>query len=357
MKSFADIFSRAPEVCAEAPGRVNLLGEHTDYNAGFVLPAAIPQKTRVCVARNGRDAFALYSSDLDERCEFTLDTAPAPHFASYVYGCLKELAGLGVDLPTLDLHIETEVPIGAGLSSSAALEVAVLRALRELLSVTLDDVRIAQLAQRAEINYAGVNVGIMDQMASSLATGSRMLYLDTRTLEHELLPLPDKAEILVVHSGVARSLAGSAYNARISECKTAAGILGVRALRDARLEAIASLPSPFKQRARHVITENLRVEEAAGRVSAVRFGQLMNDSHASLRDDYKVSVPPLDQLVALLQAEQGVYGAKLTGAGFGGACVALCAIGQARAVSESVLPRYKAKSGLPGTLLVPRTLS
>jgi galactokinase len=353
MKSFEEVFGSAPAVRTEAPGRVNLLGEHTDYNAGLVLPTAIPQKTRVCGALSGRDTFRVYSANLDEHCEFTFEEAPKPHFATYIYGCIREFASLSQGVPALDLHIESDVPIGAGLSSSAALEVATLRALRELVPVPLDDVRIAQLAQRAEIHYAGVNVGIMDQMASSLATGTRMLYLDTRTLEHELLPLPTQSEIMVVHSGVARSLAHSDYNLRITECKTAARILGVRALRDARLESISTLPAPFRQRARHVITENTRVAEAVRRVTAMRFGQLMNDSHASLRDDYEVSVPALDLLVSLLQSEASVYGAKLTGAGFGGACVALCRQGTIAAVSQAVLGRYQSESGRTASVLVP----
>jgi galactokinase len=352
-KSFEDVFGSAPGVRTDAPGRVNLLGEHTDYNAGLVLPTAIPQKTRVCAALNGLGKFRVYSANLDEQCEFTLEEAPKPHFATYVYGCIREFASLSPGVLPVDLHIQSDVPIGAGLSSSAALEVATLRALRELFRVQLDDVRIAQLAQRAEIHYAGVNVGIMDQMASSLATGARMLFLDTRTLEHELLPLPDRAEIMVVNSGVSRSLANSDYNLRRSECTTAASILGVRALRDARLESISTLPAPFRQRARHVITENARVAEAATRIGATRFGQLMNDSHTSLRDDYEVSVPALDLLVSLLQSEGSVHGAKLTGAGFGGACVALCRQGTTQAVAQAVLDRYRKESGMTATVLVP----
>jgi galactokinase len=243
--------------------------------------------------------------------------------------------------------------MGVGLSSSAALEVATLRALRELTHQPLDDVRIAQLAQRAEIEHAGVRCGIMDQMAASLADTERALLLDTRTLERRLVPLPPDSAVLVLDSGIARTLAGSGYNERRAECEAAARLLGVASLRDVHdPAAVARLPAPLRRRARHVVSENARVLDAVACGDAIAFGRLMNASHTSLRDDYEVSVPPLDRLVALLQAQPGVYGARLTGAGFGGACVALCRPQALHEVARSVLEHY-AGEGHEGRLLVP----
>jgi galactokinase len=351
--SFKDIFGSPPEVVAHAPGRVNLLGEHTDYNDGFVLPTAIPQRTTVSMRANRGGEFVVHAADLASEARFHREEPPGDHFASYVYGCIRGVAELGVEVPVLDIYIESDVPMGVGLSSSAALEVATLRALRELLGLDLDDVRIARMAQRAEIDFAGVNCGIMDQMASSLADERSMLFLDTRTLERRLVPLPAGAELLVLDSGLSRSLAGSGYNERRAECERAASALGVRALRDVPdIDAVESLPELLRRRARHVVSENARVLEAAAGVDAESFGALMDASHASLRDDYEVSVAPLDRLVALLQAHPDVYGARLTGAGFGGACVALCREGRASDVGQSVLAAY-ASEGHSGRRLVP----
>jgi galactokinase len=353
MKTFQEVFGREPEVAASAPGRVNLLGEHTDYNDGYVLPIAIPQRTTVQLAANGGEWHDVYAADLNQRCRFKLDIPPAAAFAKYLYGCLRELSEAGYASPPMDMHASSAVPIGVGLSSSAALEIATLRALRALLGADLDDVRMALLAQRAEVRHAGVNCGIMDQMAASLADTDRMLFLDTRTLERKLLPLPEGAEILVIHSGVARSLAASGYNERRAECESAARRLGVRALRDvADLDLLRALPEPLCRRARHVVTENQRVLAAAAGLDAASFGALMNDSHRSLRDDFEVSVAALDRLAALLQEEPAVFGARLTGAGFGGACVALCEQRRARSTARGALARFN-EGQRNGQLLVP----
>ena len=352
MRTFEEVFEAAPAVRAAAPGRVNLLGEHTDYNEGLVLPTAIAQHTSVAIAKNALDRFRVYSAEFDKLCEFELGTPPAEHFATYVYGCLREFSVASKTIEPLDLHLRSTVPIGAGLSSSAALEIATLRALRELMQARVDDVELALMAQRAEIKYAGVNCGILDQMASSLARQGVMLFLDTRSLERELIPLPAGSELLVLHSGVERSLAATAYNMRRDECSEAARMLGVASLREATLDAALRLPGPFKQRARHVISENQRVLSTADGVDAEELGELMNASHASLRDDYAVSTAALDLLVALLQQESTVYGAKLTGAGFGGACVALCHEGAALQTAEKVLAAYKTQ-GQEGHVLVP----
>ena len=345
-------FGAPPEVTAAAPGRVNLLGEHTDYNDGYVLPTAIPQKTRVALGRASRLRFEVYSGDLATGIQFELGAAPEQQFARYVYGCIELIRAVVDDVPALNIYVESDVPMGVGLSSSAALEVATLRALRQLLDVPLDDVAIARMAPRAEIESAGVNCGVLDQMASSLLEPGSMLFLDTRSFERRLLPLPAGAELLVIDSGVQRTLAGSRYNERRAECEAAARALGLRSLRDATdANAIERLPDPLRRRARHVISENARVEAGID-ASAEEFGRLMSASHASLRDDYEVSIAPLDTLAALMQAEGDVYGAKLTGAGFGGACVGLCRTGTAAACAGRVLRAY-ATAGHHGRALIP----
>ena len=350
--AFEAMFGAMPDVVAAAPGRVNLLGEHTDYNDGHVLPIAIPQQTTVGMRVGGGASISLHAQSFGRTVEFTLDHPPPDQFARYVFGCLRVAASAGVHVPALQIHVASHVPMGVGLSSSAALEVATLRALRELTAAPWDDVRIAQLAQRAEIEHAGVRCGIMDQMAASLAGTAQALWLDTRTLERRLVPLPGGSEILVLHSGIERELAASGYNARRAECERAAQLLGLASLRDIADPAAAQpLPEPLRRRVRHVLTENARVLQALG-ADPAQFGALMNASHASMRDDYEVSHPQLDRLVALLQANQDVYGARLTGGGFGGACVALCKPGTPRGVAAQVLAVYR-HDNARGRLLVP----
>lgn len=353
MKTFGEVFGQPPQAVADAPGRVNLLGEHTDYNDGYVLPIAIAQRTTVALRRRASGRCALYAANLDRSLEFALDARPAEQFARYVYGCLAEARAAGADVPPLEIHVASEVPIGVGLSSSAALEVATLRALRTLLSLPIDDLAIARLAQAAEIRHAGVHCGIMDQMASSLADSENALFIDTRTLACRRTRLPPDSAVLVIDSGVPRTLAASAYNTRRAECEEAARRLGVPSLRDVSdPHALDALPEPLRRRARHVLAENARVLEAAADVSASRFGALMNASHESLRNDFEVSSPALDLLVELLQREPAVDGARLTGAGFGGACVALCARHSLDEVAARVLAAYAARGG-SGRQLVP----
>ncbi|PTA69664.1 galactokinase [Deinococcus arcticus] len=347
MKTFEAIFGQPPQLSAQAPGRVNLLGEHTDYQGGFVLPTAIPQTTTVQVGRNGTHTHRVYAADLDQEATFAVgENARAP-FARYVAGALT----LGGATGGLNVHVTSNVPMGAGLSSSAALEVAVLRALRLLGDLEADDERLALIAQRVEHDFVGVQCGIMDQMASSVADDQTLLLLDTRSLERRTLPLPGGTQVLVLDSGVPRQLAESGYNERRAQVEEAARLLGVPQLRDvSNVAALDALPSPLRERARHVVTENARVLAAVeDGVDEVRFGTLMNASHASLRDDYAVSHPRVDELVALLQAHPRVYGARMTGAGFGGAVVALVRAGHAATVAQAVLADY----GPEGRQVVP----
>lgn len=349
---FQQTFGTKPEAQATAPGRVNLLGEHTDYNDGFVLPIAIPQRTKVELGFSQDSQHHFYSQELEEMVSVASCDRTPQGFASYIFGCIQLVAKQGYKIPPVNIYVTSTVPIGVGLSSSAALEVATLKGLRSLLNLPIDDVQIAQIGQQAEIQYAGLNCGIMDQMASSLADTHSMLFLDTRTLERRTLELPAGGEILVIDSGVHHELAaGSGYNQRRAQCEEAARLLGVKALRDITNPQVAeSLPEPLCRRARHVISENNRVLEAVAGVSVSRFGELMNASHASQRDDYEVSVPEVDALVDILQKTSGVFGARLTGGGFGGACVALVAEGKS-AIATDVLKQY-GELGYKGQVLV-----
>ena len=341
MDAFHRIFGQSPQASGRAPGRVNLLGEHTDYNLGLVMPLAIPRHVCVQVARSPDGRHRFHSVQLQQDVEYQ-DGQPAPQgFALYLQGCIEALRSSGQAVPTLCVHVDSDVPIGAGLSSSAALEVAMLRALRELLALSIDDEAIARLAHLAETRYAGVNCGILDQMACSLADTDRMLFLDTQSMQRRLVPLPADATVLIIDSGQSRSLAGSGYNQRRAECEEAARLLGLASLRELQqVPAEGTLPANLHRRARHVFTENARVSAAAAGIDAARFGELMNASHASLSVDYEVSTPALDALAGALQADPDVYGAKLTGAGFGGACVALVKSGRSRAAAERVMAAF-----------------
>jgi galactokinase len=352
MNTFLEVFGRDSEASAEAPGRVNLLGEHTDYNDGFVLPTTIPQRTRVEIARAQGNRFEFYSSNLKQMSNCAEQGPPTAGFGSYLYGCIDVLRRQGLKVPPLSVFIASDVPIGSGLSSSAGLEVAMLRALRTLFAFEFDDVQLALWAQQAEIEYAGVHCGILDQMACSLGQADHALFLDTRSLERKLLPFPTGSALAIIDSGVPRELSNSEYNKRREECQSAARLLGVPALRDVEdVERLDELPEPLKRRARHVVTENARVLKAVSGLQANQFGALMNQSHASLRDDFEVSVPALDKLVAILQSQPGVFGARLTGAGFGGACVALLESSSAVRIKQEAMHEYS-RAGFSGKLIV-----
>ena len=311
----------ASVVRAAAPGRVNLIGEHTDYNGGFVLPTAIPQQTEVELTRRPDQQVDARSTNDALRGEYTLGQENARgNWLDYVQGVTWALrqAGFG-NLSGFDLSISSTVPLGAGLSSSASLEVACLRAIRQAFDLDgLDDVRLAQLGQTAENDFVGAHCGIMDQMAASLADGATALFLDSRSLEFRRIPLPSDADLVVVHSGVVHEIAGGDYNTRRAECEEAARRLGVPQLRDlgpADLALVEQLPEPFRRRARHVVTEDERVLQAVQALQAAdlaRLGELFFASHASMRDDFEVSVPAIDLLVEIARADADVYGARMT---------------------------------------------
>ena len=352
---FRETFGFDAEAQASASGRVNLLGEHTDYNDGLVLPTAIEPRTDVALGRSRDGAFHFVTTEIEgagARVDYDDGAAPPEGFGRYVHGCVEVARAHGARIDPVCVAIHSDVPMGAGLSSSAALEVAVLRGLRALFALGFDDVTIARLGQRAEIEYAGVRCGILDQMAVSVGEPGKLLFLDTRTLETRLVPFPPRSEIAILDCGVPRTLAASGYNERRRECEEAARLLGVGSLRDAiDAQAIESLPPPLRQRARHVFTENLRVLEAAAGVDAAHFGRLMTQSHESLRDDYEVSIDALDALVESLLEQPDVFGCKLTGAGFGGACVALLATGTGGRVKPAALDAFAAR-GYRGSVLL-----
>ncbi len=325
--AFQRLYGVAPEVRADAPGRVNLLGEHTDYNEGYVLPTPLPYFVRVQAAK-ARDVVEAYSETYGERMARRPEAGPARTWLDYVAGCVWALRREGYAVRGARFHIGSGVPVGAGLASSAALEVAVMRALRTLYRLDIDDLALALLAHRAEVEYVGVRCGVMDQIVASLGRCGEALLLDTRTLTAEAIPIPPGCRFAVVDSGTPRRLAEAGYNLRRAECEQAAVRLGVRTLRDVRwddLNRAAALPPPLNGRVRHVVTENGRVLAGAAALRSgeiVAFGELMTESHRSLRDDYGVSTQDLDRLVGLA-IEHGALGARLTGAGFGGCIVAL----------------------------------
>lgn len=340
---FKDVFGSEPQVRASAPGRVNLLGEHTDYNGGFVFPTPLPYQTYIeAAAAEGLEAYAESFQEYKSR---GLDETRQGDWLDYIAGCVWVLRQHGYRVPGLRAYIRSEVPMSGGLSSSAALEVATLRALRALYRLPLDDAQIALLAQQAEVEYVGVRCGIMDQMASSVGRLGYGLFLDTQNLATRLVPLPQGYRVAVVDSSVPRRLAESGYNTRRSECEQACALLGVellRALSPTDLPRIEALPEPLNRRARHVVSENQRVLEgvqALEQGNIQRFGALMVASHLSLRDDYQVSIPELDQLVEA-ELRHGALGARLTGAGFGGSTVALIEESRYEEFKQGVLQDY-----------------
>jgi galactokinase len=346
---------------ASAPGRVNLIGEHTDYHDGFVLPTVIPQQTHVSVVRRpDRRIRATSASLMNAREEYEAGAERAGRgWLDYIQGVTWTLARRGITIPGLDLQIASTVPLGAGVSSSAALEIALLRALRTLLGLNLDDVALARIAQTAETDFVGAPVGIMDQIASSLGRPGEALFFDTRTFTIERVPIPPRIELLVIHSGITHAHASGDYVTRRRESFEAAARLGVHRLRDIdSLDRLTSLPSTLARRARHVVTENARVIEAVAALrqgDAAHLGRLFNASHASMRDDYEVSTPEIDTLVAIATRRPDVYGARLTGGGFGGAIVALARAGTARDAADAIVREYSRTTALVPVALLPST--
>jgi galactokinase len=370
--AFEREFGRAPEGIAEAPGRVNLIGEHVDYNDGLVLPFAIDRSVLVGWARRDDDAVWAYSADYGEHSRFNLAnvTHAAPgEWVNYVRGIAKMLRAVPLAAGGIDLAIAGNVPEGAGLSSSAALEVAVAGAFRDAFALPIDDVALAGLCQRAESEFVGVQCGIMDQFASALSQRDRALLIDCRTLAHEAVPLRLDAAglcVVVANSAVRRELISSAYNDRRRECEAAVVELRQRldrpeltSLRDVTpsdLERVIAAGETLPlRRARHVVGEIARVAaavDALRRDDFAEVGRLMQESHLSLRNDYEVSSRELDLLVGLATAQEYVAGARLTGAGFGGCTVNLVRADRIDAFERDVIAPYRAQTGLLAEIYV-----
>ncbi|MCC7103899.1 MAG: galactokinase [Chloroflexi bacterium] len=356
----------ATTIVAEAHGRVNLIGEHTDYNGGFVLPTIIPQCTRVELSPRDDRTVRVSSQGFEQGAAQTYQLgveAPGRGWLDYVQGVTATLRAEGFRLRGFEARVSSSVPVGGGLSSSAALEVSLLRALRAAFALAIDDVRLALIGQQAENEFVGARVGVLDQLAASLADASSALFIDTRSLEHRRVLLPREADLVVVHSGLTHSHASGEYNARRAECERACALLGVAQLRDlslADLPRLAALPDPLRRRARHVVTENARVLAAVAameRADLRRLGQLLLESHVSMRDDYEVSVPEIDLLVELACDEPDVFGARLTGGGFGGSVVILARRGAGGRVARRICAAYRESTTQRPAILVSAPVS
>ena len=365
-RSFAERFGAAP-LLSRAPGRVNLIGEHTDYNDGLVLPAAIDRFTWVAAAARTDRTLRLASQNVAGEHLFDLERgAPAPSgvWGDSVAGVAVHLERRGLRLRGADLLVDSDIPLGAGLSSSAALEVAAARALLALAGAALPPVELARVCQAAEHEFAATRCGIMDQYSACCGETGGLLLLDCRSLRHRVVPLPGAARLLICNSLVRHALAGGEYNRRRADCEAA-----VRALRaaDPRLDSLravtnadlrahrALLGARLERRVRHVVGENERVAAAAAaleRGDLAGCGRLLYASHASLRDDYEVSCAELDALVAAARLTPGVYGARLTGGGFGGCTVNLVAADAADAIGAALLERYAAATGRRGEVYI-----
>ncbi|HVQ37251.1 MAG TPA: galactokinase [Pyrinomonadaceae bacterium] len=356
-----DIMASTPRTF-RAPGRVNLIGEHTDYNEGFVMPVAIGFSTYVTVAPGSERKLSLFSENFAEQIEFDLDDPnlrATRHWSDYPLGVAVTLERAGYRLGDgASLRIHGEVPIGSGLSSSAAIEVATCYALLGNLGLTITPVEIAKLCQRAENEFVGMRCGIMDQFVSCCGHAGQALMLDCRSLEFELLPLPPDARLVICNTMVSHSLAAAEYNTRRAECEAGVrhfseSLPNVRALRDVTYAELkrsgGDLSAVIYRRCRHIITENTRVVEAAACLQQgdlAGFGRLMNESHVSLRDDYEVSCKELDLMVERAQEFDGVYGARMTGGGFGGCTVNLVAAEKVEEFKRFVSQGYTAATGL-----------
>ena len=354
---FRQRYGAEPTTVASGPGRVNLIGEHTDYNDGFVLPVALQRDVRYVFRPRADRLVRVHSVEFGESFDFDLDAIAhndAMLWTNYVMGVAWSLAVEGLTLAGIDAVMSGNVPRGSGLSSSAALEVATAQAFLAASGQlgVLDGATIARVAQRAENDFVGVNCGIMDQFISVLGAENHALLIDCRSLTYELVPMPAEAALVIGNTRASRSLASSAYNERRQECETGVALLraelpNITALRDvssAELEMHRTLlPEVVYRRCRHVVTENERVAQMVAALAGgdlVKAGALMNASHESLRVDYAVSSPALDAMVAAMRSAPGCYGARLTGAGFGGCAVALVAPGAEKVVADAIYEQY-----------------
>lgn len=361
-RAYIEQFRDEPEAVAFAPGRINLIGEHTDYNDGYVFPVAIDRGIAVAASRSNGSVSEMVSLEVGKGTPFDtsypINREPKSwtvYPAGMAWAIHRELRK---DMPNLCAVVHGDLPVASGVSSSAAIEVAFGRVFAAIEGFELDSFRLAQIAQRCEIEFVGVNCGIMDMTASSCAKAGCAMLLDTRSLEIRHVPVPDGLSIALLDTCTPRALSASAYNERRSQCEAAASALGVPSLRDATGSALEAkkkdLPETVYRRARHVITENQRCLDfvaALEKGDLEALGALMAGSHASLRDDYEVSSPELNAMVEAALASPGCVGARMTGAGFGGACVALTRTGEAKEFLASTEVGYAERTGRNGSFL------
>ena len=358
-QSFSTYFNAKPEFIVRAPGRVNLIGEHTDYNDGFVLPMAIDRAVWIALSPRTDSQIRIRSLDLEIDAAFELHSlTKGEGWAEYMKGVAYELQQAGCELKGFDAVMTGDVPRGAGLSSSAAVELATARAFAAVSGLAWDASQMAKISQKAENEWVGVNCGIMDQMASAASRAGYALFLDCRTLEYQHAPLPEDTSVVILDTSTRRGLVDSAYNERRSQCEEAARWFGVKALRDVSLDEFkkrSGLSEIVMKRARHIVTENARVLEAVNVMktgNVKRLGELFNASHNSLRDDFEVTNEALNQIVECAQEQPSCYGARMTGAGFGGCAVALVQEENTTEFTNAVSTAYKQRSGLDASVYV-----
>ncbi len=359
LEEFPHRFGGHPVALVRSPGRVNLIGEHTDYNAGFVLPLAIERATWIALRPREDGRVRLYSGDFRESEEFSLDdlSRGGPAWSEYAKGVAEQLQRENIPLRGFDACIATDVPVGAGLSSSASFSLGIARAFHAAGGFAWDPVAMAKLCQRVEHQRIGVNCGIMDQLVIAAAQDGQALLIDCRSDATQPVPLPPDHLVIILDTKKSRTLAGSAYNQRRAQCEAAARFLGVSTLREVSLERLLTVgdqPDPLVwRRARHVVSENERVTQAVRALQtgdAPQLGRLMNASHESLRADYEVSCAELDEICALARAQPGCRGARMTGAGFGGCAVALVATGSEEVFIAKVASGYQERFGVAPAL-------
>ncbi|MBC8063273.1 MAG: galactokinase [Chlorobia bacterium] len=356
-----------PRIYALAPGRVNLIGEHTDYNDGYVFPAAIDKQVSALLAPS-TGATRLFSEQTGEGQTFdaqTVKPGEVKGWTAYAAGMAWVLQEhTGVPLPNIQGVVSSTVPMGSGISSSAAIEMAFGVAWNQVAGLSLDNKTLALLAQRCENQFVGVNCGIMDQMASAMGKEGSAMFLDTQSLEIQYAPIPSDLAILVCDTKKPRALTESAYNERRSQCEQAARIMGLPSLREANPDLLQSNAETMSEtvycRARHVVTENdrcLKFKKALKNQDLNEIGHLLKASHESLRDDYEVSCRELDEMAEACWETSGCVGARMTGAGFGGACVALAKIDQLTEVISEVETSYLRRTGLDGEVMACRAVN
>jgi galactokinase len=356
---FAYRFGRAPTV-SRAPGRVNLIGEHTDYNDGFVMPAALEFATLTAASQRPDRRLRVYSMIMDETREFDLDSpaqGPTGDWSDYILGVALMLERTGRTLSGADLIVWSDVPIGAGLSSSAALEVSCAHALLTESGLPFDPIEIAQLCQRAENDFVGMRCGVMDQYISCCGVAGHALLIDCRSLESRHVAIAPNLRLLIANSRVRHQHAGGEYNLRREACEEGVRLLSrylgpIQALRDVTPQQLESkrrkLPELIYRRCRHIVTENARVLEAGRALEAGDFaacGRAMNASHVSMRDDFEITCPEVDMLAGLAQNVKGVYGSRLTGGGFGGCTISLIEASAIDKASQVLTDGYRIAMG------------